>query len=93
MTSTRPEDDRVLTEALEALTLEEKVQLLTGRDFWNTWPMEKIGLRNMLVSDGPSGGGLMPAAALAGALAVAALAALGLRRAGNRRPVANPQTP
>ena len=37
------------------LTLEEKVQLLTGRDFWNTWPMEKIGLRRILVSDGPSG--------------------------------------
>ncbi|GAA4681670.1 glycoside hydrolase family 3 protein [Frondihabitans cladoniiphilus] len=37
------------------LTLEEKVQLLTGRDFWNTWPIEKIGLRRILVSDGPSG--------------------------------------
>ena len=32
-----------------------KVQLLTGRDFWTTWPIEKIGLRRMLVSDGPSG--------------------------------------
>jgi len=41
--------------ALEQLTLEEKVQLLTGRDFWNTWPLEKIGLRRILVSDGPSG--------------------------------------
>ena len=40
---------------LEELTLEEKVQLLTGRDFWNTWPIEKIGLRRILVSDGPSG--------------------------------------
>ncbi|MCU1528564.1 MAG: beta-glucosidase [Frondihabitans sp.] len=37
------------------LTLEEKVLLLTGRDFWNTRPIDKIGLRNMLVSDGPSG--------------------------------------
>ena len=44
-----------LTDALAALTLEEKVQLLTGRDFWNTWPIEKIGLRRILVSDGPSG--------------------------------------
>lgn len=40
---------------LAALTLEEKVQLLTGRDFWTTWPLEKIGLRRILVSDGPSG--------------------------------------
>ena len=29
--------------------------LLTGHDFWATWPLEKIGLRRMLVSDGPSG--------------------------------------
>ena len=40
---------------LAALSLEEKVQLLTGRDFWTTWPIERIGLRRMLVSDGPSG--------------------------------------
>ncbi|MEI4274024.1 glycoside hydrolase family 3 C-terminal domain-containing protein [Klenkia sp. LSe6-5] len=47
--------DRNLTDALAELTLEEKVQLLTGRDFWTTWPVERIGLRRMLVSDGPSG--------------------------------------
>ena len=44
-----------IEEALAMLSLEEKVQLLTGRDFWNTWPIEKIGLRNILFSDGPSG--------------------------------------
>jgi beta-glucosidase len=48
-------DDAVLARALKVLTLEEKVQLLTGRDFWTTWPIEKIGLRPMLLSDGPSG--------------------------------------
>jgi len=37
------------------LSLEEKVGLLTGRDFWNTIPLESIGLRNLLLSDGPSG--------------------------------------
>src|ERR1700746_820582 len=47
--------DSEVAAALAALTLEEKVQLLTGRDFWNTWPIEKIGLRRILVSDGPSG--------------------------------------
>src|ERR1700722_9277564 len=47
--------DSKIAEALAALSLEEKVQLLTGRDFWTTWPMEKIGLRRILVSDGPSG--------------------------------------
>src|ERR1700735_1639163 len=47
--------DSKIAGALAALTLEEKVQLLTGRDFWTTWPIEKIGLRRILVSDGPSG--------------------------------------
>ncbi|WP_052481928.1 glycoside hydrolase family 3 protein [Curtobacterium flaccumfaciens] len=40
---------------LGQLTTDEKVQLLTGRDFWTTWPVEKIGLRRILMSDGPSG--------------------------------------
>ena len=44
-----------LYELLGRLDLEEKVLLLTGRDFWTTWPLEKIGLRRMLMSDGPSG--------------------------------------
>ncbi|WP_416393279.1 MULTISPECIES: beta-glucosidase H [unclassified Curtobacterium] len=48
-----------LTERIDALvdqlTTAEKVQLLTGRDFWTTWPIEKIGLRRILMSDGPSG--------------------------------------
>lgn len=48
-------DTAALDERLGRLTLEEKVQLLTGRDFWTTWPMQKIGLRRILVSDGPSG--------------------------------------
>jgi len=47
--------DSKIAGALAALTVEEKVRLLTGRDFWTTWPIEKIGLRRILVSDGPSG--------------------------------------
>ncbi|MDQ0144676.1 beta-glucosidase family protein [Pseudarthrobacter niigatensis] len=47
--------DQRIDALVQELTLEEKVQLLTGRDFWTTWPMEKIGLRPILVSDGPSG--------------------------------------
>jgi beta-glucosidase len=47
--------DTTIASALAALTLEEKVQLLTGRDFWSTWPIEKIGLRRLVFSDGPSG--------------------------------------
>ena len=44
-----------IADALASLTLEEKVKLLTGRDLWTTWPIEKIGLRRIVVSDGPSG--------------------------------------
>jgi beta-glucosidase len=49
-----PTDER-LASLLAELSLEEKIQLLTGRDFWTTWPMAKIGLRSMLFSDGPTG--------------------------------------
>ena len=37
------------------LTLEEKVKLLTGEDFWTTYEQSKIGIRKMVLSDGPSG--------------------------------------
>ena len=47
--------DAAIAQLVDALTLEEKVALVTGRDFWNTVPIERIGLRNMLCSDGPSG--------------------------------------
>lgn len=40
---------------LTQLTLEEKVALLTGRDFWTTLAYDKIGLRRLLLSDGPAG--------------------------------------
>lgn len=55
MTRPAAHPDTRLDDALAALSLEEKVQLLTGRDFWTTWPLESIGLRRILVSDGPSG--------------------------------------
>ena len=53
--SVTSDTDVRLRSLLEQLSLEEKVQLLTGRDFWTTHPIEKIGLRRVLVSDGPSG--------------------------------------
>ncbi len=39
----------------DKLSVEEKVSFLTGFDFWNTVPNEAIGLRKMLLSDGPAG--------------------------------------
>jgi beta-glucosidase len=37
------------------LSLEQKVRLLTGADFWSLLPEPEIGLRRMVVSDGPAG--------------------------------------
>ncbi|SEI15125.1 MULTISPECIES: glycoside hydrolase family 3 C-terminal domain-containing protein [unclassified Leifsonia] len=61
MTSTTPEIDRLLTERdrirslVASLTLDEKVALLTGHDFWHTRASEKIGLGPLVLSDGPTG--------------------------------------
>jgi beta-glucosidase len=43
------------TVAVEKLSLEDKVKVLTGEDFWTTWALPSIDLRKMVVSDGPSG--------------------------------------
>src|SRR5215472_11172323 len=40
---------------LAALALEDKVRLLTGADNWRPRPLPAIGLRPMVVSDGPAG--------------------------------------
>lgn len=40
---------------LGRLSLEDKVRILTGQDFWSTHPLPAIGLRSMVLSDGPSG--------------------------------------
>jgi beta-glucosidase len=37
------------------LTLEQKVRLLTGADFWSLYPEPAAGLRRLVVSDGPAG--------------------------------------
>src|SRR4051794_29885780 len=45
----------VLQERLSALSLEQKVRLLTGADFWALYPEPAIGLRRLVTSDGPAG--------------------------------------
>src|SRR5437870_11846048 len=54
MTTTIGPDAR-LDQLLACLSLEQKVRLLTGADLWSTWPEPAIGLRRMVVSDGPAG--------------------------------------
>jgi beta-glucosidase len=47
--------DESLGRLVSRLTLDEKVLLLTGRDSWSLRPLPSIGLRSIVVSDGPVG--------------------------------------
>ena len=40
---------------ISKLTLEEKCHLLSGRDFWQTQSVKRLGIENMTLSDGPHG--------------------------------------
>lgn len=47
--------DAVVERALAALDLTEKVRLLSGQDFWTLPAIDRIGLRSLVMSDGPIG--------------------------------------
>lgn len=42
-------------DVLAQLSLEEKAGLLSGRDFWHTQGVDRLGVRSVMVSDGPHG--------------------------------------
>lgn len=48
-------DDRELAGRVAVLSLEQKVRLLTGADFWSLHAEPAVGLRRLVVSDGPAG--------------------------------------
>ena len=47
-------DSKIKT-LIKNLTLEEKVSLCSGSDFWHTKEIERLGIPSIMVSDGPSG--------------------------------------
>jgi beta-glucosidase len=40
---------------VDAMTIEEQVSLLAGKDFWTTVPIERLGIPSIKLSDGPNG--------------------------------------
>src|SRR4051795_8740008 len=48
-------DETELTTRLSALSLEQKVRLMTGADVWALHDEPAIGLRRLVTSDGPAG--------------------------------------
>ena len=48
-------DERRLRELVGRLTVAQKARLLTGADFWTLHPIPEIGLRSLVLSDGPNG--------------------------------------
>lgn len=42
-------------EVLRQMTLEEKAQICSGRDFWRTQDIERLGIPKVMMCDGPNG--------------------------------------
>ncbi len=56
MSGRQKEVEKVKHQAMiEALSLEEKCHLLSGRDFWSTYSIRGKGIPSMVLSDGPHG--------------------------------------
>ena len=56
-TGGRPGDefDRLVPAPTDSLSVEDKVALTTGADYWSTHPAPRAGLRSVRLADGPHG--------------------------------------
>ena len=55
MTGVVSPDEAELRRRIGLLSLEQKIQLLTGADFWALYAEPEVGLRRLVLSDGPAG--------------------------------------
>lgn len=42
-------------EIIAQMTLEEKASLMSGKDFWQTQDIERLGIQSIFLADGPHG--------------------------------------
>ena len=48
-------DKNKIRELISQMTLEEKASLCSGKDFWTTKPVQRLGIGSFVMSDGPHG--------------------------------------
>src|SRR5690625_7056331 len=50
-----PAQESWIHQTLNELTVEEKIALTTGANFWNTTAIERLGIPEVMLTDGPHG--------------------------------------
>ena len=55
MKSIENQTEQQIESLLRQLTLKEKVALLSGKDVWNTVPIDRLGIPSLTMTDGPHG--------------------------------------